>query len=122
MSIIQRIYSELERVQKKPAELARFLEVTTSQMSAWKTRDTDPPARYVTKICEFLNCSVEYLLTGNEKQAPGAGSPVVRDEYGEVNAETAHLTLARLRADQALTERIREVIREELKKAPTEHS
>lgn len=66
MSIIERVYDKLYELHKKPADLAKFLGITNSQMSAWKTRQTDPPAKYITRIAEFLGVTVDYLLTGND--------------------------------------------------------
>lgn len=34
-------------------------------MTNWKNRGTDPPAKYIIPICEFLNVDCEFLLTGN---------------------------------------------------------
>lgn len=66
--IIQRILSLLEEKSLKMVDLCRFLEINTSTMTNWKNRGTDPPAKYIFPICEFLNISCEYLLTGKEKQ------------------------------------------------------
>ncbi len=111
MSIIERIYEELRRAGKKPAELARHIGVTTSQMSAWKTRDTDPPARLMPNICEFLQVPLEYLFTGMEKEPSAEGQLQWYDSSKQpVMLPDEVARLLALRADQALTARIEEVV------------
>lgn len=67
MSVINRIHALLESQGKKASDLCVLLGIGTSTMSTWKKRETDPPLKYVPQICEFLNVSMEYLLTGDEK-------------------------------------------------------
>lgn len=45
-------------------DLCRYLGINTSTMTNWKNRGTDPPAKYITPICEFLDVDCEFLLTG----------------------------------------------------------
>ena len=113
MTIIERIFDTLAKTGKKPAELARSIDVTTSQMSAWKTRNTDPPAKFIPNICEFLGVSIEYILTGKEKEPPEDGQPILHDAKNNVIEDQPEAErLLRLRADSALTQRIQEVARE----------
>lgn len=65
--IIQRILALLEKKSLKAADLCRELGISTSTMTNWKNRGTDPPAKMIIPICEFLGVSCEYLLSGNEK-------------------------------------------------------
>lgn len=66
--IIQRILSLLDEKSLKMVDLCRYLGVNTSTMTNWKKRETDPPAKYIVPICEFLDVDCELLLTGKEKQ------------------------------------------------------
>lgn len=67
MSINERIFEILETHTEGQANLARYLGINQSNITSWKNRKTDPPAKYLIKICEFLNISLEYLL-GVEKK------------------------------------------------------
>ena len=68
MTICERMYDELERRGLTAYGLSKKLGVNTTTTSNWKQRGTDPPAKYIVPICEYLGCSVEYLLTGQETE------------------------------------------------------
>ncbi len=72
MSIIDNVLCLMKALNINQNELCNHLHIGTSTMSNWKTRGTDPPAKYIIPICEFLNVSPEQLLTGKKSaiQAP----------------------------------------------------
>lgn len=67
LSLINDILSILNTQNKKQSELCSYLNINTSTMTNWKNRNTDPPAKYIIPICEFLEVSPYFLLTGKEK-------------------------------------------------------
>lgn len=62
MSIIERIVQIMDTKHLNQSELCKILNIQNSTFSTWKTRKTDPPAKYLILICEFLDVSVDYLL------------------------------------------------------------
>ena len=67
LSIIDNILALLKQQDLKQTDLCNFIGINTSTMTTWKNRKTDPPAKYIILICEFLNVSPYRLLTGREK-------------------------------------------------------
>lgn len=66
MTINERMFSIMAQKGIKDIELVRHLHKTTSLISTWKTRGTNPPADCIIQICELLQISPHYLLTGEE--------------------------------------------------------
>jgi transcriptional regulator with XRE-family HTH domain len=74
MTIGERMFDELDKRGLTAYGLCQALGLGTSTTSNWKLRNTDPPAKYIVPICEYLGCSLEYLLTGQEtEKAPAPG-------------------------------------------------
>lgn len=110
MTATERVYYELERQGKKGSDLCRHLGITTSLLAGWKKQNTYPPAQYLAGIAEFLDVTADYLLTGKEKELPADGQLELHGVKGEVIDDQPEAErLLRLRADAALTQRIREV-------------
>lgn len=66
MTINQRLFEMLEQRGFKSSDLAKFLNIRDSTVCTWKQRGTNPPSDYLLRICEFLNISTNYLLSGEE--------------------------------------------------------
>ena len=64
MSIIERLELEMDRKSLKYTDLADLLKINKSVISNWRSRKTDPPAKYIVLICEFLGVSLSFLLSG----------------------------------------------------------
>lgn len=79
--IIQRIIKLLDEKNLKKADLCRYLGIGTSTMSTWQTRKTDPPTKYIIRICEFLGVSPYYLLTGSEPETSNTISSAFDQEW-----------------------------------------
>lgn len=66
MKIIERIFQIMKLKNIKNIELAEKLNINKSVVSNWKSRNTNPPSEMIIPICELLNISPIYLLTGKE--------------------------------------------------------
>lgn len=70
MSIGERVLVLLKQQGKKQRELAASIGAGESTVSQWKDRNRNPSSEMILPICEFLGCSVSYLLTGEESSQP----------------------------------------------------
>lgn len=67
MTINERMFSVMEQRNVKMADLARVLDINKTVVSAWKKRGTNPPIEFTVQICELLDISIEYYITGKKK-------------------------------------------------------
>lgn len=104
MTICQRMFAIIDADSTKSAAgLCKVLGVGTSQTTNWKSRNADPPAKYLAQICEYLGVSIQYLVTGDDM----AGNALSDDEMkllkrfraldDEGREEVLHTALAELR-------------------------
>lgn len=67
MNISQRIFEIMKQKNIKQNDLANFLGISSSSITDWKKKGTNPASDKILKISEFLDVSVEYLLGGEER-------------------------------------------------------
>lgn len=70
MTISQRVFYLLDKQGKKQNQLSKFTGISTSTISAWNKRGTDPAAENISAIAGFFKVSTDYILTGKEKNSP----------------------------------------------------
>lgn len=66
MSIIDRIVEISNKKGISQKEICSALNITSGTFSNWKSRHTDPPMKYLLKLCDILQTTPEYLITGEE--------------------------------------------------------
>ena len=71
MTICQRVFALLKTSEKLQKELAYTIGTGERNVSYWKDRGTDPPAKLIAPIADFFGVSVEWLLTGEDNRQPG---------------------------------------------------
>lgn len=91
MTIIERIYDELEKQGLRPSALCRYAGISTAQLSTWKRRGTEPKPKYMPKIAEFLGTSIYYLTTGLPAMTGESGDVIrkAREDAGLTQQELA---------------------------------
>ncbi|MDR1210417.1 MAG: helix-turn-helix domain containing protein [Clostridiales bacterium] len=87
MSITERLLDALRRKNISQTQLCEHLGVGTSTVSNWKTCDSDPPAKLVFPICEFIGINITWLLTGEGEMSRNAARPVIDVPTPEETAE-----------------------------------
>lgn len=69
MTISQRIFTVLKEKQLKQKDMSDYTGISTSAISAWNKNNTNPAAESLSTIADFLEVSLDYLLTGEEKSS-----------------------------------------------------
>ena len=69
--IVDRIDELLKSKNDKRQSLYDYAEIASNSFSNWTSRENSKiPAQVLYKIAQYLNVSVEYLITGKENETP----------------------------------------------------
>lgn len=105
MTISERVFSLLaSREGKSAAGLCKVLGLNASVTTNWKQRNTDPPAKYIIPICEYLEVSPHFLLTGTESQdssrQPAPDESLLLRRYRSLDDEGKEIVRAKALEEQ----------------------
>lgn len=88
MSICERMFETINQKQgKSAAGLCKVLGIKTNVTTGWKQRNTDPPAKYLVTIAEYLGVSVMYLLTGEDAEMDQRREQTLTDDENRLLAK-----------------------------------
>ncbi len=98
MFFIDRLEAVLAEKKVTKTELAEVLKIRRPTLSEWKKNGVIPPADIMLKIAEYLNVSVEWLVTGKEKEkdAISQEETKVLEYYKQLSQEQKEMVLTLL--------------------------
>ena len=73
----------LEKKHKSQSDLARFLNVTPTTVSRWTNAESLPRSPMIDRICGFLVCDAEDLMTDHTKQGNLFPEDIIADAITE---------------------------------------
>jgi transcriptional regulator with XRE-family HTH domain len=68
-AIVKRINMVLSELKKQRKELCLSVGIANNTLRTWEVRDTDPSAKVMLRIADYLGVSVRWLLTGKDEKA-----------------------------------------------------
>lgn len=89
--------NRLDAKNRSQNDLARFLNVTPTAVSRWVNGEALPRANMIDRICVYLGCSAEDLMTDHTKVAVLAPEDVIAEEIHD-NPRLFQLFMVALRA------------------------
>lgn len=84
MTISERIFERLEQLDMTQKELSKRTGIKETAISEWRKKKTNPSSEKIMPICEALNVTPEWLLSGID----AAGSRKDHMDYFIVNKDT----------------------------------
>lgn len=92
--------NRLDAKNSTQTELAKFLKVTPTAVSRWVNGDAMPRPNMVDRICLYLNCTVEDLMTDHTKVAVLLPEDVLAEEIHD-NPRLFQLFMVAMKANDA---------------------
>ena len=108
LTINERLFQLLTDQRQTQKGLADFIVVNERNIATWKARGSDPPAKLISKIADFFNVSIEWMLTGEDQHGTsfvnnGSVSGTLGQHYGTLIIQNG--------GERALSDECAELIR-----------
>ena len=86
LELYKRIDDLLIKRNVSQKDLSDFLGLSSAQVySNWKQRNSIPSADVALKIAQYLNTTVEYLLTGSESNILAEENATLKETLAKIN-------------------------------------
>lgn len=80
MNYIEKIIKIMDKKRISQKEICTALDISTSTFSNWKNRNTDPPAKYLKPICNYIGISYSSLIEESSDEANATSEAFVTVE------------------------------------------
>lgn len=84
MMVSERVFFRLGQLSMSQKEFSEKTGILPSTISEWKKKKTNPSSEKIMPICEALNVTPEWLLTGVDHDIDGTGET----EYYKIRKDT----------------------------------
>lgn len=114
MDVMNRIIDRLSELGLSQADLCKELGINYSVFTTWKKRGTEPPTKFLVHICEFLNITLDYLLTGKDHSTISSSNvgAIGNNSNGTVTISNNNMSGSLPRADNEVTEELNRILQE----------
>ena len=97
MTIGNRVLYLLKKNGLKQKDLAEYIDTKPSTVNGWKQENRNPSSNLIIPICEFLNISVIYLLTGIEENNKNEINEKLLTSFQQLNEDNQYIIMGEIK-------------------------
>lgn len=97
MTIGNRVLYLLKKNGLKQKDLAEYIDTKPSTVNGWKQENRNPSSNLIIPICEFLNISVIYLLTGIEENNKNEINEKLLTSFQQLNEDNQDIIMGEIK-------------------------
>lgn len=97
MTIGNRVLYLLKKNGLKQKDLAEYIGTKPSTVNGWKQENRNPSSNLIIPICEFLNISIIYLLTGIEENNNNEINEKLLTSFQQLNEDNQDIIIGEIK-------------------------